>query len=134
MAQDMMMAYVYRDYPPLIDVPEDVKQETHDYNYVDKLTVPLISDQDLNDRYGAGDFHIFLNVEVPLTNAHWPPHSSRVIGILNPCPRLTGVSVRWGQMAFQNGLTGMTLNARLMWSTCVGGESFQNYTQQKRRK
>lgn len=65
LAQDMMMAYVYRDYPPLIDVPEDVKQETHDYNYVDKLTVPLISDQDLNDRYGAGDFHIFLNVEVP---------------------------------------------------------------------
>lgn len=51
-------AYVYRIYPPLLDPPDDSKE----YKYIDVVTAPFKADRDLNDRYGAGDYRVFVNV------------------------------------------------------------------------
>ena len=56
-------AYVYRDWPVLKPVTDDKKE----YAYIDKIIgmEPLQDDNDLMDKYGSGDYHIFLNQELP---------------------------------------------------------------------
>ena len=58
--QELIDVYVYRDWPPLLPAsPED-----DDFNNIDKFSATELwaKDEDMNDRYGAGDFHVFLNV------------------------------------------------------------------------
>jgi hypothetical protein len=59
-AQEIIDVYVYRDYPPLLDPPEG----SNEYKYIDKLPASELfsKDEEINDKYGAGDFHLFLNV------------------------------------------------------------------------
>jgi hypothetical protein len=60
--QSLIDVYVYRDWPPLMPAnPED-----DDYNNIDKFAATELwaRDEDVNDKYGAGDFHVFLNVGV----------------------------------------------------------------------
>ena len=57
--QDRIDVYVYRDWPVLKVLPEDSKE----YAYIDKIlgTEPLQDETDLFDRYGSGDYRLFLN-------------------------------------------------------------------------
>jgi hypothetical protein len=58
--QELIDVYVYREWPPLLPVPEG----DDDYNNIDKFpaTECFSKDEDLNDKYGAGDFKVYLNV------------------------------------------------------------------------
>lgn len=58
-----LTAYIYRDWPVLIPTPDD----SDDYDYIDKIigNEPIQDDMDLSDKYGAGDYHIYLNQEIP---------------------------------------------------------------------
>jgi hypothetical protein len=58
--KERCVAYVYRDWPVLVYIDKDVNDEL---SYIDKISgmEPIQSDNDLNDKYGAGDFHIFFN-------------------------------------------------------------------------
>jgi hypothetical protein len=58
--QELIDVYVYREWPPLLPTSED----DDDYNNIDKFagTECFASDAEMNDKYGAGDYKIFLNV------------------------------------------------------------------------
>src|SRR5271155_328418 len=58
--KERCVAYVYRDWPVLIHIDKD---ETDELSSIDCISgmEPIQNDADLNDRYGAGDFHIFFN-------------------------------------------------------------------------
>ena len=58
--KERCVAYVYRDWPVLITLDRD---ETDELTSIDCISgmEPIQNDADLNDRYGAGDFHIFFN-------------------------------------------------------------------------
>jgi hypothetical protein len=57
--KNKVVAYVYRSYPPLLDPPENDKTA---HKYIDVVSAPFDSDQSLCDRYGAGDYRIFVNI------------------------------------------------------------------------
>src|SRR5215469_4433003 len=56
-AKQHVALYIYREFPPLLE------PEAGDYKYIDILPgeTPITSDKELNDRYGAGDYKIFVN-------------------------------------------------------------------------
>jgi len=60
--KDQLIAYVYRDFPPLLTPLED----SGEYDYIDKVVEPFENDKDFNDKYGAGDYHVYINtISVP---------------------------------------------------------------------
>lgn len=60
--KERIQAYVYRDWPVLKPIPDELKE----YKYIDKIlgNEPILDDNDLMDKYGSGDYHIFLNQEL----------------------------------------------------------------------
>lgn len=62
--KDLIDVHVYRDWPVLLDPPEGSDEK----KYVDKVigTQPFQNDQDFIDRWGAGDYHCYVNVN-PIT-------------------------------------------------------------------
>lgn len=58
--------FVYREWPPLIEPPPPVKGDDRDYKNIDKFSgiECFKNDEDLTDRYGAGDFKVFINTGV----------------------------------------------------------------------
>lgn len=56
--KDIIEAHVYREWPVLLDPSGDEKK------FSDKIigSEPIEHDQDFVDKYGAGDYHIYLNV------------------------------------------------------------------------
>jgi hypothetical protein len=57
--KDLLDAHVYRSWPVLLD-PLDEKE----HKYIDKIigSEPIQNDQDFVDRFGAGDYVVYLNV------------------------------------------------------------------------
>lgn len=57
-----LVGYVYRDFPPLLN--SDKKVNEYEYDYIDVVAGSEMFESDgaFNDRYGAGDYHMFLNV------------------------------------------------------------------------
>jgi hypothetical protein len=60
--RELIDIYIYRDWPPLLSAPDG----SGEYDNIDKIpgTECFERDEDLNDRYGAGDYHCFINVGV----------------------------------------------------------------------
>jgi hypothetical protein len=58
--QGLIDVYVYRDWPPLLEA----SAEDDDFNNIDKFCGSELwsKDEEMNDKYGAGDFHCFVNV------------------------------------------------------------------------
>ncbi len=58
--KERCMIYVYRDWPVLITLDKD---ETDELTCIDVISgvEPIQVDNDFNDKYGAGDFHIYFN-------------------------------------------------------------------------
>lgn len=58
--KNQLVAYVYREYPPLLSPEKD----SGEFDYIDVIpgSSPFLSDEAFNDKYGAGDFKVFLNV------------------------------------------------------------------------
>lgn len=65
-AQNRLIAYVYRDWPILVNLTAEEKKAHRDANqdvddnYIDKISEPFKSVDDLFDRYGSGDYHFIL--------------------------------------------------------------------------
>ena len=59
---EQLVGYVYRDFPPLLN--SDKKVNEYEYDYIDVVAGSEMFESDgaFNDRYGAGDYHMFLNV------------------------------------------------------------------------
>ena len=58
-SKELIDVTIYRDWPVLNDPTEE-----GEYKYIDKLlgSQPLKNDQDFIDRWGAGDYHAYINV------------------------------------------------------------------------
>jgi hypothetical protein len=85
--QNQIDAHVYRDWPVTNDPPEDwckecklimsaelgncprcgTKLEAQDFKYIDKIigVEPIKNDQEFIDKYGAGDYRLYLNANPP---------------------------------------------------------------------
>lgn len=61
--KDMVVAYAYRDWPKLVEIPKESNETVN----IDKISgnEPIQDDMDLLHRYGAGSYRILINDQTP---------------------------------------------------------------------